>query len=193
MEAKKEDRRSKRTRKLLSDALVALLLEKRYDKITVQDILDRADVGRSTFYSHYQGKEDLLVSDFEQMLDMLSQHVEEGQASSPKMFSSLDLFQHVQEHYHLYKAMVWGRGVELLFSKGHAYLSQKIEQHLTEAVMGGQQPSVPLEIISEYLAGAFLTLLKWWLDHDLPQTPEQMDQTFQQLVMPGMLAALPKN
>ena len=71
----KTDRRSQRTRQLLSAALFELMLEKRYDGITVQDIIDRANVGRSTFYAHYLDKEDLLVSDFTRVLDALTQQM----------------------------------------------------------------------------------------------------------------------
>ena len=67
--------RSQRTRQLLSAALFELMLELRYDEITVQHIIDRANVGRSTFYAHYLDKEDLLVSDFTRVLDALSQHI----------------------------------------------------------------------------------------------------------------------
>ncbi len=56
------DRRIRRTCKSLHEALISLLLEKNYDEITVQEILDRTDVGRSTFYAHFEGKDELLVS-----------------------------------------------------------------------------------------------------------------------------------
>ena len=72
MKNKKEDRRSQRTRRLLHQAIMSLMQEKRYDTITVQDIIDRADVGRSTFYAHFQDKEDLLNSNLEEILDDLS-------------------------------------------------------------------------------------------------------------------------
>src|SRR5580765_1920865 len=68
----KADRRSERTRQLLSAALIELMLEQRYDEITVQNIIDRANIGRSTFYAHYLDKEDLLVSGFTRVLDILS-------------------------------------------------------------------------------------------------------------------------
>ncbi len=70
------DRRTQRTRQALSHALIALIQEKRYDAITVQDICDRANVGRSTFYAHYQDKDDLLASNFQQMMESLGSQVE---------------------------------------------------------------------------------------------------------------------
>src|SRR3989442_3487180 len=84
LKSKKEDRRTNRTRRSLSAALVELVKEKRFDDITVQNVIDRADVGRSTFYSHFRDKEDLFQKDWERFLDMLAQQIDwdkAGQAS----------------------------------------------------------------------------------------------------------------
>jgi hypothetical protein len=86
--------------------------------------------------------------------------------------------------------MVRGPGMDMLFGQGQAMISQKIEQHLKHVPAPGQAPAVPLPIIASYLAGSFLTLLKWWVEHKEPYSPEQMDAIYQQLVMPGTLAAL---
>jgi len=188
----KADRRSQRTRQLLSAALIELMLEQRYDEITVQDIIDRANVGRSTFYAHYLDKEDLLISDFTRVLDALSQHTEqlgpEGQALPPLAL----FFRHVKEHYQLYKALVRGGGIDRLYKKGHERLRQNIEQHLQALVPAGQPVAVALPLVADYIAGAILTMLNWWLDNEMPYTPEHMDALFQQLVLPGVQATLAK-
>src|SRR5215212_4388 len=107
MKSNKGDRRSQRTRQLLSAALLALMLEKRYDAITVQDIIDRANVGRATFYAHYFDKEDLLMSDITRVLDELSGHVVAGAPGTPRPLPRLTaFFRHVQEHQTLYQALV---------------------------------------------------------------------------------------
>jgi AcrR family transcriptional regulator len=187
MKQDKQDRRSQRTRQVLRDALIALMGAKRYDLITVQDILDQANVGRSTFYAHYYDKEDLLVSEFERMLATLSQHIG---ASGGQLLPSLGLFRHVQAHQHLYKALLQGRGVELLFQKGHTFMSNRVAEQITALQAQGQTPTVPVPIMADYLAGALLNLLRWWLSHDLPYTPEEMDRFFQRLALPGALATL---
>jgi hypothetical protein len=69
-------------------------------------------------------------------------------------------------------------------------MSQKIEQHLSGISVEGLPPSIPIPFVANFLAGSFLTLLKWWLDHKLVYSPEQMDAMYQQLVIPGTLAAL---
>lgn len=187
----KTDRRSERTRQLLSAALIELMLEQRYDEITVQDIIDRANVGRSTFYAHYLDKEDLLMSGFTRALDMLSQPPQQPGAEEQQALPSLArFFQHVQEHYQLYKALVRGGGVERLFKKSHQHMRRNIEQHLAELIPAGQAPRAPLPLVADYLASAVFSMLTWWLDNEMPHTPDQMDGLFQQLVRPGVEATL---
>ena len=191
MKNTKTDRRSLRTRRSLSTALVELMLHKRYDAITVQDIIDRANVGRSTFYAHYLDKDDLLISDFIHVLDALSEHMRQHKPEELGKPPSLTLFfEHVQAHRQLYKALVRGGGIELLYKKGHERLRHNIEQHLGELVPVGQTPAVPLPLIADYLAGSILHLLKWWLEHETPYTPAQLNGLFEQLVMPGVQATL---
>lgn len=191
MRNSKADRRSRRTRQLLHTALIELMLERRYEEITVQDIIDRANVGRSTFYAHYLDKEDLLVSGFTDVLDALRQHVERHMQSDWRGPSGLSFFfEHVQTHHQLYQALVRGGGIELLYKKGHQRLRQNIEQHLELLVPAGQVPAAPLPLVAELIASAILTMLRWWLDNGMPYSPEQMDALFYQLMLPGVQAAL---
>jgi AcrR family transcriptional regulator len=187
----KADRRSERTRQLLNGALIELMLEQRYDEITVQDIIDRANIGRSTFYAHYLDKEDLLVSGFTRVLDTLSEHPHQRDSGADQAPPSLvRFFQHVQSNHQLYKALVRGGGIDRLFKKSHQYMRRNIEQHLAELIPPGQPPAAPLPMVADYLAGAILSMLTWWLDNEMPYTPEQMDALFQQLVRPGVQATL---
>jgi AcrR family transcriptional regulator len=122
--------------------MMELMAEKSYDAITVQDLLDRANIGRSTFYGHYFDKEDVLASVAEQMLEMLRKPLSQR-----------------------------GAGQGILLAKNRS-------------------PSVPLPVLSQYLAGAFLNLLKWWIETEMPYSPAQMDDMFQQLALPGVWAIL---
>jgi AcrR family transcriptional regulator len=160
-------------------------------KICWIDLLDRAGIGRSTFYTHYYDKEDVLASIVEQMLAMFRQQIAQrdaGQALVP----SLELFQHVYQHPQpqRFQAMLRGHAGELLRETGQALLIRNIEQTLATASAGACSPTVPLPVIAQYLAGAFFGLFKWWLEADMPYTPEQMDAIFQQLALPGVRAAL---
>ncbi len=187
----KNDRRSKRTQRILHEAFVSLLLEKRYESITVQDIIDRADVGRSTFYAHYQDKEDLMASIWMHMSEVLIQMPEQQtEVDNPRLLPTKELFAHVQENYPIFKGMVRGRGLELFFEKGQVFWSQKIAADLQSRLPEGGQPSVPVSIMAHFVAGTLVLLLRWWLDNKMPYSPEEMDTMMQKLVMPGIQSGL---
>ncbi len=180
-----QDRRSQRTRHLLSAALVELIKEKDYNTITVSDIIDRANVGRSTFYAHYRDKDDLLVGELDRVMDVLSRDIPHEPREENRFFPSLGLFRHVGEQYELYKALVWGPGIDLLIKHMQKSLSKRIEQGLKESK---KEFSVPVPVVANYIAGSFLNLLKWWLENKMIYSPEQMDEIFQKLTMPGVEA-----
>jgi AcrR family transcriptional regulator len=185
----KNDRRSQRTRQLLGAALIELMLEKGYGSISVSDLIERANVGRSTFYAHYRDKDDLLVSELNRVVDLLNEHLTGDEPARSPFFSSLGFFRHLAEQYDLYKALFWSPGADLLFKHEQRYLSEKIEQRLAQS---GQAFSVPLSVLANYLAGSFLTLLKWWLDNKMIYSPEQMDEFFQKLILPGVESSIVK-
>ena len=189
MKQDKQDRRSQRTRHLVISAMMELLREKRYSTITVQDLLDRSDIGRSTFYTHYFDKEDVLASVVEEQLKLLSQQLSDSNAER-SLVPSLEMFRHVQENHQFFQAMIRGHAGEELWETGRVLLSKYIEQTLTLACKGKGPTTVPLTVVSQYLTGAFANLLKWWLDSDMPYTPEQMDNLFRQLTLTGVWATV---
>jgi AcrR family transcriptional regulator len=200
-----------RSRRLIVQALYALMGEKRYDQITVQDIIDRADVGRSTFYAHFLDKEDLLVGEFQRVLAELEAQEPNAHAahtgskrtaaSGGDLLPSLPLFRHVHDHQALYAALVRGHAVELIYRTAHRYLRESVERRLgTNTSTGGDSiPAlraasvtrcVPVTVLAEYLAGTFLTLTRWWLENGLLYSPEEMHAMFLQLAGPTVDAAL---
>ena len=179
----RQDRRSQRTRHLLSEALVELIREKDYNAITVSDIIDRANIGRSTFYAHYHDKDDLLVGELDRVIEVLSKGLAHEPVQENSFFPSLGLFRHVGEQHELYKALVWGPGIELLFKHVQKSLSDRVEQGLQES---GKEFDIQIPVLANFIAGSFLTLLKWWLDNRMPYSPEQMDEIFKNLTMPGV-------
>ena len=185
MKQDKQDRRSRRTRNLINTAMLELLFEKRYETITVQDILDRAEIGRSTFYTHYYDKEDVLASITEQMIEMFSQQFSQRNVEQI-IVPSLELFEHVQQHYRYFQAMLRGYAGEVLCEAAQTALSRNIEQALTTINADKPAPEIPWTLIAQYLAGAFLTLLRWWLNAEMPYSPERMEKIFQQLALPGI-------
>ena len=186
MDQQRQDRRSQRTQQALMEALIALLAVKNYDEISVNDIVERANVGRATFYAHYQDKDDLLRNGFERVLDMLIQHVNLVEADQNLQLDTTPLFLHAKGHYELYRMLVWGSGFEVLTKDGHAALAVKFQESFALFLAGKTEPSVPLAILSYSMAGSLLLLLKWWLDNKMPYSPEYMNEIFQKLVMPSV-------
>src|SRR4051812_41261596 len=104
----KDDRRSRRTRQLLGVALGELMREKRYDDITIQDILDRSGIGRSTFYAHYTDKQDLVISEIARVIHQLELYTTEFKHQPSGLLPSLAFFRHVYEQRRLMNAFLWG-------------------------------------------------------------------------------------
>jgi AcrR family transcriptional regulator len=179
------DRRARRTRELLIHALLELIETRHYDQISVQDIVERADVGRSTFYAHYENKDALLMGGFEHLLEMLVQQIQ-CDSTGQLTFETVMLFQHARGHYEIYRTLLWGTGFELLIKDGHTALSEKIETRLRELRFAADESLVPLAVLACSLAGSLLVLLKWWLDNKMPYPPERMNEIFQQLAMTGV-------
>lgn len=186
MKTEKNDRRSRRTRQLLGNALVELMLEKHFENITVQDILDRADIGRSTFYAHYTDKESLLISQIENVIHELEQHTVQASGADAPLLPSLELFRHVKDQSRLMQAFVWGRGADILTQDFQGQVSKFIEEKIRYAVGDDRHVAVPTSLLAKFVASTFLMLLRWWFDEDMRHSPEQMDEMFQRLVMPAM-------
>src|SRR5579859_5983088 len=166
------------------------MVEKPYEEILVQDILDRADIGRTTFYAHYFDKEDVLNSIVEQELEMLTYQIAQTTARQ-RVVPSLELFEHVYHSQNQqFMALMRSRAGEPLWEALQTALCQAIEPALCVLCAEKRSPPIPLPVVSQYLAGAFLTLLKWWIAADMPYPPEQMESILQQLALPGVSAML---
>ena len=177
----KHDRRSQRTRHLVSAAFVQLLKEKGYSAISVSDIIERANIGRSTFYSHYRDKDDLFVNELDRVIELLNKRMSTQQAMP--FFPSLGLFQHVGEQYQLYKALLWSPGIDLLTKHLQKSLSDRIEKELQKS---GREFEASPAILANFIAGSFLTLLNWWLENKMLYSPEEMDAMFKRLTLAGI-------
>ena len=194
MKEKKEDRRIGRTRRLMHEALMALVVEKGYESITVQDILDRADVGRSTFYAHYRDKDELLLSSFEHLRTLFEEQQQAILASrhtgkEPEVNLILELFRHIGEHHKLYKAIAGKQSGEMIVKYLHRYLYTLLIEPLTALIKKRKSLPIPIEITTHYLVSSLLSLMTWWLDNNMPYPAEKMDEIFRILTTPGIEAA----
>ena len=181
-ETQKTDARVRRTREALGGALITLMQEKPFDTITVQDVLDRAQVSRSTFYMHYNDKDDLLMSDAEEFFEALSMALSAHGDKSDRVFPVKEFFAHLSDVQPFFKALVKsGRYHENMdLARGH--FARGIERRLAELPAGKSIPRNELPAISFAHAGALLSLLTWWLDRGMRETPEEMDELFHRMV-----------
>ncbi len=183
----KLDRRVVRTRQLLRDALMDLILEKGYDAVTVQDITDRANLGRATFYVHYpQGKEQLLLSNLEEIYDELVARLKplkrEGFQPGPHRPSQV-AFEHAAEHHDLYLVLLHSQAAATIAQRIRDYLAGVLQQELE---LWQAESPVPLTVIASYMAGSLVALITWWLENEMPYSPEYMSQIYSRLTRPGV-------
>lgn len=182
MPDEKNDRRVQRTKRLLQGALVELIKEKGYDNLTVQDITDRADVGRTTFYLHYQSKEDLLLEHHANLqvhfsLSVLNYQQLMGDEALPEMVEFLEVMAQNRPMYLAIRA-----------AKESVWLLRGIQEQITmnlqvslKAVFPDVEPSMPLELLTLYIAGAQLSLIHWWMTNRSPYDTRQMADTLHRL------------
>src|ERR1700681_3168253 len=133
------DRRITRTRGVLQHALTALILKKGYEAVTIQDICDEANVGRSTFYAHYTSKDDLKRSGFEHLRKELADRQRQAQAApgdikDRSLGFSLTMFEHARDHIDLYRALVGGRGGSVSLGQIRKILSDLVRNEFAATV-----------------------------------------------------------
>ena len=179
------DRRVARTRALLQDAIIALIPERGYAAITVDDICCKANVGRSTFYTHYTDKDALRSATLEAHLRSLSrERLSKDECTGSPLFEfSLPMFEHAQAFRSLHYALLASSGDTI-----HDQMRERIRRAV-RAELGGKRVSeagVPTEFAVQFIAGAFLAVLGWWLSTDTKLSPVQVDELFQKMAGQGI-------
>jgi AcrR family transcriptional regulator len=187
-----EDRRVQRTRKLLRDALLELTLERGYDAVTVQDITDRANLGRATLYLHYRDKEDLLLKSIEETmveliarLDPPSAHLLPAGTMQPYIVA----FEHAAENSKLYRILLAGHAAAPLALKMRNYIAERFKLRMG-MVMPEYKGPVPMDVVAAFVAGSMLMMLLWWLENDMPYPSEDMARMTQQMTRQGVTTAM---
>jgi AcrR family transcriptional regulator len=187
--AEKLDRRQRRTRTALRKALMELILEKSFDTITLQDIVDRADISRATFYLHYKDKEDLLFKSMKDIYDELAsklqgmhnqEEVQQAIATgNHDYFCDPTDFQHVADHADFYRVILSEQGVASFVVQVRKYLAQVMYTDFCGALeLNGTVSRLPADLVAHTLAGAQVGAISWWLEHGKRYTPEQMSRMF---------------
>ncbi|MDZ7936845.1 MAG: TetR/AcrR family transcriptional regulator [Rhodoferax sp.] len=181
------DRRVQKTLLALHRALIALILEKGYDAITIKDIIDRANVGRSTFYAHYTDKGQLLASGLIDLGKALSAHqkaerVKHKGAAVPFSFS-LPLFKHAQEYKDVYRAMLGRQAGAVVAGHLRDVLTELVTDDLTMSTPRTSPVTVPTEALIQFIVGAVMSMLTWWVDEPTGLGADEVDMVFRQLTL----------
>lgn len=176
-----EDLRVRRTHKLLWEALIAELFLHSFEEITVKDICERAMVHRTTFYKHYQDKYALLKQGMRQMYDTLEaeMHALSSTSSGNEPFPALThLFVHVAQYQQFYTLMLCGDGIGRFQKLVKEYIVEHNEIKMSALAQANLPQPVPPAMYAHFFAGAFLSILAWWLENGMPFSPEQMAHYF---------------
>lgn len=186
------DRRIRRTRKLLSDAIIALILKKNYEQITIQDITEEADLNRATFYLHFASKEELLAVSLQSYFDELTQRIDAETSDEPAWQSLLAIelvFEHAAENAELYNVLLAKQGlgavINFIIEYTAVYSQKDIEKHEDQSLF-----TIPIEIVSWHFAGSLYANLLWWLKNDMPYSPKEMATMTKSLCLTGALPVL---
>lgn len=180
----KTDRRILRTRDALGDALVALMHEKNFDQITVQQVLDRAGVGRATFYAHYSDKEDLFMSDVEEFFTMASSVLKRHNVNTKRLVPIKELFSHLRDVKEFYMALVASGKANDVRELARGIFARSIDERLEAA--GVQMDPLQRSAQAHALAGSMFSLLDWWIDKGMKSDPQEMDDLFHRMAWKGL-------
>jgi AcrR family transcriptional regulator len=174
----RHQRRRLQTRKLLIQTTLQLILEKGFNAISIQDITDRADLGRGTFYIHFKDKEDVVWTAFQDLFQGLEQEAHKRlDRDTPQIeyYGFLNIFHHVEENRDLYRVIFGKQGSPMLTARAQDFLAKVFLNDIHSA----SQPlevnfNLPEEIEAQLLTGTISRLVFWWLENPDKYTAEQM-------------------
>lgn len=203
IENPKVDRRIQRTRLALRSALLELIKEKGFEAVSVEEITERANLGRATFYLHFKDKEDLLLDEFREIASNRVQILSEIPVSIWKSNKdSLELsdgrapvmplllvFEHAAQNAELYRILLRGDSSQRIAGQIREIIAESINAILQTRIQSEPPPApmeVPVELLAAYFSGALMGSLSWWLEQGTSPEPEEMARMFQHLFFPGM-------
>jgi AcrR family transcriptional regulator len=182
------DRRVVRTRAALRDALISLIIERGWDEIGIADICTRAGIGRSTFYTHFADKEELLLIGFDDLRRMLRQSTKAGAGAGKGLGFSRGLLEHANENRRLFRALIGKRSSQAVQKRFLQVIVELTQEELAGKLAEGALRDVTVQL----LAGALFQLGIWWLELRKPLPPAELDALFQRLIRPVLATARAK-
>ncbi|MDE1976115.1 MAG: TetR/AcrR family transcriptional regulator [Elusimicrobia bacterium] len=176
-----------KTRLFLREALSSLIREKCYETIAVKEILDRANIGRSTFYMHYRSKDELLAGCVSEMLGQISPQSTSGRPQDKLLAFSLPILEHHAHHRGAEPRQMGIRGQAVLHEQLRNIISERVSEQIEKSVFLKKWPAgIPSELLPQYLASSFILVLNWWLRSNSRRAPKEVDAIFRSLVTPAL-------
>jgi AcrR family transcriptional regulator len=182
-----KDRRIQKTQRLLREALASLIREKPYNSIVVKQILDHANVGRSTFYAHFRDKDDLLVSCIHDMLHSM-ELAPAGKSYETMIGFSLPIFEHIHRHMHKGEAKMGSNSRGVIHQRLRKVLAELIVEDIRKNFQGGKAVrQISPDLLGQYVTSTFILVLNWWVECSrLP--PKEANDVFRALILPTLAA-----
>ena len=190
-----KDRRIQKTQNLLRKALVSFIHEKAYDTITVTEILERANVGRSTFYMHFQDKDELLASGIHDMLRSVESKSLPSSENWPEkiIWFSLPIFVYLHQHRRTGEARVGTKSRTIIHEHlRRVVIIDLIADDVRQECQGRRKAAAQIspDLLVQYAASTFILVLNWWVESRSPLTPNEGNDLFHALILPTLTATL---
>ncbi|HSU31145.1 MAG TPA: TetR/AcrR family transcriptional regulator [Bryobacteraceae bacterium] len=172
----------------------SLIKEKGFEALSVQEIVDRANVGRATFYAHFDNKEDLLASGFDGLRESLNECQRKALAaegySEERVFAfSQEVFAHANEYRNVFQTMVGKPSGAVVQQLLHKILLDLIRKEVKAMASRANADSISAEALAQFMAGALLGVLMWWLNAKTRFSVEDMNRIFRRLAIPALKAS----
>ncbi|MCQ2372684.1 MAG: TetR/AcrR family transcriptional regulator [Phascolarctobacterium sp.] len=182
------DKRQTKTRRAIYQAMVELMKKEPYEKIFVKDIIDAAEIGRSTFYAHFETKEDLAQSMCFDLFDhVFADHVnvcqthDYSQKPATLEFKIAHIFYHFRDKRQYYMGIITHDDGKL-FTK---FFKEYLEQRLVISLVNKETISVPLDFFKNHLAFTLIGAMQWWIKDKMQISPEEIAKDVAMVINPA--------
>jgi AcrR family transcriptional regulator len=187
----KTDPRVRRTRRILREALVSLILEKDYASISIKEITDRAEVAYITFFRHFESLDQLLMEILEDGLAELMGYIEtlakQSETSALETEGRL-IFEYIQQKADLFRILFKSQSVTRVRKKVIQNIAAIFQKSCIPLARSGNQ--VTIAITSNHIATSLLALIEWWLDNNMKPAPTQMGRVYKSLIIDSTVGAV---
>lgn len=175
------DRRIKKTRQSIMNAFIELLVEKGFDKITIKDIAERANINRGTVYLHYVDKFDLLEKCIELYVEMLLNHCANSADTNLDIRAFQSVFEYLEKNFTIYKLLLSKEGLEIFSNRLYAIIAQMV----TEVIgIKSENHAFSNDVTTHFLTSGFIGVLEWWINNSMPCSVQEITEQLMFLLEP---------